>query len=70
MILLEARRSGELWRITKDGVLVGKYPSAAEAKHASAKIAMAACSAGFRVRVLYFKDNASAPEEQFHHPRH
>jgi hypothetical protein len=69
MMLLETRRSGELWRITKDGVFVGKYLSGAEAKHATARIAMAACSAGFWVRVLYFKDDASAPEEQFHHPR-
>lgn len=70
MILLETKRMGELWRVTKDGVLVGKYRSGAEAEHATIRIAVAACNAGFWVRALYFKDEASPPREQFHHPRH
>lgn len=70
MILLETRRSGELWYITKDGTQVGQYRSGAEAEHASARIAVAACNAGFWVRTLYFKDEATPPREQFHHPHH
>jgi hypothetical protein len=70
MMLLETRKSEGLWHIAKDGVLVGDYPSRAEAERATAKIATAACKAGFRVRALFFKDGVSPPREQFLNPLH
>jgi hypothetical protein len=70
MMLLETRKSKGLWHIAKDGVLVGVYPSRTEAEHAAAKIATAACKAGFRVRALDFKDDVSPPREKFLNPQH